>query len=53
MVYLFCVCVCNLKTNKIGNFIETVIACRNRGPPVTRNLCIIYDRKSILSLLFT
>jgi len=47
------VCVCNLKTNKIGNFIETVIARRDRGPPVTRNPRVIYDRKSILSLIFT
>lgn len=48
-----CVYVCNLKTNKIGNFIETVITRRDRGPPVTRNSCIIYDRKSILSPVFT
>lgn len=45
VVYLFCVCVFNLKTNKIGNFIETVIAYRDHVPPVTRNPRKIYDYK--------
>ena len=53
MWYAYFVCVCNLKTNKIGNFIETVIARHDRGPPVTCNSRIIYDRKSILSPVFT